>query len=249
MTARIIDGKKIAEEVRREVKQEVDALRKRKITPLLVAVLVGENPASKIYVSNKVRACEEVGIGSEVLKLPQFISEEDLAAEVMELNRRKDVSGIIVQSPLPDQIVQQNIFAAVDPNKDVDGFHPFNLGLLLLGMPRFIPATPLGIQELLVRSGIETGGKHVVVIGRGNIVGKPLAALLLQKSKGADATVTICHTGTKKLMEITRTADILVAAIGKPNYVTAEMVKPPVVVIDVGINRVEDKSSPKGYRL
>jgi len=249
MTARIIDGKRIAAEIRGKVKQEVDKLRKQGISPLLVAVLVGENPASQIYVSNKVRACEEVGIGSEVLKLPQTISEEDLAKEVTVLNRRKDVCGVIVQSPLPEHIVQQNIFAAVDPNKDVDGFHPFNFGLLLLGMPRFVPATPLGIQELLVRSGIETGGKHVVIIGRGNIVGKPLAALLLQKSRGADATVTICHTGTKKLVEITHTADILVAAIGSPNFVTEQMVKPPVVVIDVGINRVEDKNSSKGYRL
>ncbi len=249
MPAQIIDGKKIAAEIREEVKQEVSELQKRGITPYLVAVLVGDNPASQIYVRNKAKACAEVGIKSEVLNIPPSISQEELLKAVHELNNRREVSGILVQSPLPDHLAQQDIFNAVDIDKDVDGFNPFNLGLLLLGKPRFIPATPWGIQELLMRSGYDPTGKNVVIIGRGNIVGKPLAALLSQKAKGADATVTLCHSRTHNLIDVTHTADILVAALGYAHFVTKEMVKPGVVVIDVGINRVEDKNSPTGSRI
>jgi methylenetetrahydrofolate dehydrogenase (NADP+)/methenyltetrahydrofolate cyclohydrolase len=249
MAAHIIDGKKIAAEIREEVKQEVAELKKRGIEPLLVAVLVGDNPASHIYVRNKAKACAEVGIKSEVLNIPAGISEKKLLEQVQELNFRREVTGILVQSPLPDHMAQQIIFNAVHIDKDVDGFNPFNLGLLLLGKPRFIPATPWGIQELLMRTGNDPTGKNVVIIGRGNIVGKPLAALLSQKAKGADATVTLCHSRTHNLIDVTHTADILVAALGYAFFVTKEMVNPGVVVIDVGINRIEDKSSANGYRV
>jgi len=249
VSAQIIDGKKIAAEIREEVRQEVLLLQKRGITPHLVALLAGDNPASHIYVRNKAKACQEVGIKSEVLNLPAAITGQELLDKIQELNQRKEVSGILVQSPLPGHIQQQEIFNAVHIDKDVDGFNPFNLGLLLLGMPRFIPATPWGIQELLMRTGNDPTGKNVVIIGRGNIVGKPLAALLAQKAKGADATVTLCHSRTHNLVEVTHMADILVAALGYAHFVTKEMVKPGVVVIDVGINRIEDKSSSNGYRL
>lgn len=249
MPAQIIDGKKIAAEVREEVRQEVLLLHEKGIIPLLVAILVGDNPASQIYVRNKAKACAEVGIKSEILRLPASITQDELLQKIDELNQRKEVSGILVQSPLPSHIGEQEVFSAVAVDKDVDGFNPFNLGLLLLGQPRFIPATPWGIQELLMRSGYDPAGKNVVIIGRGNIVGKPLAVLLAQKARGADATVTLCHTGTKNLVAFTRTADILVAALGRPHFVTKEMVKSGVVVIDVGINRIEDKSSSTGYRV
>jgi methylenetetrahydrofolate dehydrogenase (NADP+)/methenyltetrahydrofolate cyclohydrolase len=249
MPARIIDGKKIAAEIRQEVKQEVSELQKKGITPYLVAVLVGDNPASQIYVRNKAKACAEVSIKSEVLNIPPAISQDELVRVVYELNERKEVCGILVQSPLPAHIGEREIFSAVRADKDVDGFNPFNLGLLLLGKPRFIPATPWGIQELLMRTGYDPTGKNVVIIGRGNIVGKPLAALLSQKARGADATVTLCHSRTHNLIDVTHTADILVAALGYAHFVTKEMVKPGVVVIDVGINRVEDKNSEKGYRI
>jgi methylenetetrahydrofolate dehydrogenase (NADP+)/methenyltetrahydrofolate cyclohydrolase len=249
MPALIIDGKKIAAQIREEVKQEVSELQKKGVTPYLVAVLVGDNPASHIYVRNKAKACAEVGIKSEVVNIPPSISQEELLRVVHKLNDRREVCGILVQSPLPAHISQQEVFNAVHIDKDVDGFNPFNLGLLLLGKPRFIPATPWGIQELLMRAGYDPTGKNVVIIGRGNIVGKPLAALLSQKAKGADATVTLCHSRTHNLIDVTHTADILVAALGYAHFVTKEMVKPGVVVIDVGINRIEDKSSPTGSRI
>ena len=249
MPGQLIDGKKIASDIREEVKLEVSELKKRGIDPLLVAVLVGDNPASHIYVRNKAKACAEVGIRSEVFNIPADISEKKLLEQVEELNFRREVTGILVQSPLPDHIIERNIFNAVHIDKDVDGFNPFNLGLLLLGRPRFIPATPWGIQELLMRTGNDPAGKNVVIIGRGNIVGKPLAALLSQKAKGADATVTLCHSRTHHLIEVTHTADILVAAMGQAFFVTKEMVKPKVVVIDVGINRIEDKRSANGYKV
>lgn len=249
MSALIIDGKKIAAEIREEVRQEVFLLQNRGIIPHLVALLAGDNPASHIYVRNKAKACQEVGIKSEVLNLPAAITEQELLDKIQQLNQRKEVSGILVQSPLPGHIQQQDIFNAVHIDKDVDGFNPYNLGLLLLGKPRFIPATPWGIQELLMRTGYDPTGKNVVIIGRGNIVGKPLAALLAQKAKGADATVTLCHSRTHNLVEVTHTADILVAALGYAHFVTKEMVKPGVVVIDVGINRIEDKNSASGYRI
>lgn len=206
---------------------------------------MGENPASVIYVRNKAKACHELGIISEIINLPESITEEELILKVLELNQKKEIHGILVQSPLPPHIDPLRIFATVDINKDVDGFHPHNLGMLFLGKPRFIPCTPLGIQEMLVRSGNDPAGKHVVILGRGNIVGKPLASLLVQKAKGADATVTLSHRGTHNLPEITKTGDILVAAIGNPNFVKAEMVKPGAVVIDVGVNSVIDSATGK----
>lgn len=206
---------------------------------------MGDNPASVIYVRNKAKACQELELNSEVIQLPESTTEKELIRRVSELNQNKKFHGILVQSPLPFHINQFNIFATVDRNKDVDGFHPYNLGMLFLGTPIFVPCTPLGIQELLMRSGNDPAGKNVVILGRGNIVGKPLAALLLQKAKGADATVTICHRGTSNLPEVTRTGDILVVAIGNANFVSGDMVKPGAVVIDVGINSIPDPAFGK----
>ena len=206
---------------------------------------MGDNPASVIYVRNKAKACKDLGIISEIIQLPQSTTEEELTLKVLALNQKKEVHGILVQSPLPGHIDHFRIFATVDINKDVDGFHPYNLGMLFSGRPRFIPCTPLGIQELLLRSGNDPAGKHVVILGRGNIVGKPLAALLVQKAKGADATVTLCHRGTNNLPEITKTGDILVAAIGNASFVAAEMVKPGAAVVDVGVNSVIDVATGK----
>lgn len=210
---------------------------------------MGDNPASVIYVRNKAKACQELGLNSEVIQLPESTSEKDLIQKVLELNQNKEINGVLVQSPLPFHINPYDIFATVDKNKDVDGFHPYNLGMLFLGTPIFVPCTPLGIQELLMRSGNDPGGKNVVILGRGNIVGKPLAALLVQKAKGADATVTICHRGTGNLPAVTRSGDILVVAIGQPEFVTGDMVKPGAVVIDVGVNSVKDSKSGKNKLL
>jgi len=206
---------------------------------------VGNNPASVIYVRNKARACQELGLNSDVIQLPESTTEKELIQRVSALNQKKEVHGILVQSPLPFHINQFKIFASVDRDKDVDGFHPYNLGMLFLGTPVFIPCTPLGIQELLIRSGNDPAGKNVVILGRGNIVGKPLSALLVQKAKGADATVTICHRGTGNLKEVTKTGDILVVAIGQPEFVTGDMVKPGAVVIDVGVNSIKDPKTDK----
>ncbi len=241
----IIDGKKIAQEIKNELRPRVEALKQRGVSPYLVAIIVGDNPASVIYVRNKAKACKDLGIISEIIQLPQSTTEEELSLKISALNQKKEIHGILVQSPLPGHIDHFRIFATVDINKDVDGFHPYNLGMLFSGRPGFIPCTPLGIQELLVRSGNDPAGKHVVILGRGNIVGKPLAALLVQKAKGADATVTLCHRGTHNLPEITKTGDILVAAIGNANFVTAEMVKPGAVVVDVGVNSVLDPNTGK----
>ncbi|OGC86513.1 MAG: bifunctional 5,10-methylene-tetrahydrofolate dehydrogenase/5,10-methylene-tetrahydrofolate cyclohydrolase [candidate division Zixibacteria bacterium RBG_19FT_COMBO_42_43] len=243
--AKIIDGKKIAEDIKNELKSRVEALKQQGVIPYLVAIIVGDNPASVIYVRNKAKACKDLGIISEIIQLPQSTTEEELTLKVLALNQKKEVHGILVQSPLPGHIDHFRIFATVDINKDVDGFHPYNLGMLFSGRPRFIPCTPLGIQELLLRSGNDPAGKHVVILGRGNIVGKPLAALLVQKAKGADATVTLCHRGTNNLPEITKTGDILVAAIGNANFVAAEMVKPGAAVVDVGVNSVIDVATGK----
>lgn len=249
MTAQIIDGKEISQKIRLEIKSDLEELKKKGGNAGLAAILVGDDPASAIYVKYKARGCDEVGFYSEVKKLPRELSESDLLAEIDRLNKRDDVSGILVQLPLPPQISEEKVILKIDPQKDVDGFHPFNVGMMLAGKPTFLPCTPYGIQELLTRSGNDPSGKHVVILGRGSLVGKPLSVMLSQKQKGANATVTLCHTGTKDLSRFTREADILVAAMGKPEFVKKEMVKAGVVVIDVGTNRVEDKSAKKGYRI
>lgn len=246
--AQIIDGRAISAEVRKDIKQGVDELLlSGRKAPFLSVVLVGDDPASASYVRGKHRAAAEVGIESDTLTYPATIPEDELLQIVRRLNENPDVNGILVQLPLPDHIDDQKIIDTIDPAKDVDCFHPANVGKLMLGLPGFQPATPAGIMELLRRSGIEISGKRVVIIGRSNIVGKPLANLMIQK--GVDATVTVCHSRTVNLPDITRQADILIAAMGRAEFVTADMVKEGVVIIDVGMNRVDDASRERGYRL
>ena len=250
MSAHIIDGKKIASEMREEIADEVIALKnKTGIVPGLAVILVGEDPASQVYVRMKHKACEKAGMNSFEYKMPENTNELAVLNKIDELNKRADVHGILVQLPLPRHIDEANVIRRISLLKDVDGFHPENIGCLLIGQPGFISCTPYGIQELLVRSGHDPEGKHVVIVGRSNIVGKPLAAILMQKSMGANATVTVAHSRTKNLKEITKTADILVAAIGRPEYITGDMVKEDSVIIDVGINRIEDSSDKRGYKL
>src|SRR6266487_4437512 len=234
--AELLDGRPIAEQIKREVAAELAQLfAARAERPCLAAVRVGEDPASAVYVRNKVRACAEVGLGSELHALPESTTAEELLNLIAELNRREEIDGILVQLPLPKQIDESTIIEAVDPTKDVDGFHPMNVGLLAMGRPRFVPCTPAGIIELLERNKIEIAGANACVVGRSQIVGRPVANLLLQRH----ATVTICHSRTRDLAAVTREADILIAAIGKPLFVTAEMVKRGAAVIDVGVNRVD----------
>lgn len=241
MATTLLDGKAAAAKVREEVKERVETLRKRAhIVPGLAAIIVGDDPASHVYVRNKRKACEKVGIKSWLFDLPADATEANLLGVIEELNHSNEVHGILVQLPLPDHIDPHQIIRAIAPHKDVDGFHPVNYGLLASGNPRFVPCTPLGIQRLLEHYGIETAGKRVVILGRSNLVGKPLALLLLQRGKFADATVTVCHSKTRELATITREADILVAAIGQARFVTADMVRAGAVVVDVGINRVGD---------
>ena len=250
MTAKIISGKKIAEEMRAEMKIEIDELKaKHNIVPGLTVVLVGEDPASQVYVRNKKKSCEAIGINSVEHKLPADTPEEELLALVEKLNKDEDVHGILVQLPLPKQINEHKVLNLIVPEKDVDGFHPVNVGRMLIGDPIFLPCTPHGVQQMLARSGIEIEGSHVVIVGRSNIVGKPVAAILVQKAANANATVTICHSRTKNLSEITNQADILIAAIGVPEFVKADMVREGAAVIDVGVNRVDDPSREKGFRL
>ena len=239
MPATIIDGKAVAEAYRAKVREDVAAfVAETGATPHLAAVVVGEHPASAVYVRNKRRACETAGIGSSLHTLPESASQEELLGVVKDLNADEAVHGILVQLPLPDRIDDRAVLDAVAPRKDVDCFHPENVGLLSQGRPRFAPCTPAGVMELLAASGIETAGKRAVVLGRSEIVGKPMAMLL--QARGADATVTVCHSRTADLPAACREADILVAAIGRANYVTAEMVKPGATVIDVGINRLPE---------
>jgi methylenetetrahydrofolate dehydrogenase (NADP+)/methenyltetrahydrofolate cyclohydrolase len=246
--AQILDGKAIAQTVRDEVKDEVDAwVRSGQRPPSLAVVLVGDNPASAAYVRGKERDAAEAGIESETLRYDTDISEAELLSVVARLNADDGVDGVLVQLPLPDHVDDRKVIDAIDPMKDVDGFHPENLGRLMIGDPAFIPATPFGIMEMLDRSGIETEGQNAVIVGRSNIVGKPLANLLMQR--GTDATVTVCHSRTRTLADHTRSADILVAAVGRAAFITPDMVKPGAVVIDVGINRVDDDSRERGYRL
>ena len=242
MTARIIDGKPIAEKVQAEVAAQAAELRERSgVVPHLVAILVGDDPASASYVRGKKRACEKAGLKSTVHTLPATTPEQELLALVQKCNSDPDVHGILVQLPLPKQIRPLRVLDAVSPLKDVDAFHPENVGRIVQGRPRFLPCTPHGIQRLLAESNTKIAGAEVVVLGRSEIVGKPMALMLMQKGPGADATVTVCHSRTRNLPDVTRRADILIAAIGSPNFVTADMVKPGAVVIDVGINRVGDK--------
>ena len=245
----IIDGAAIAASLREEVRQEAQRLRARGIVPGLAAVLVGDDPASAIYVRNKSRACAEAGLFSDTVRLPAETSQEELLTVVDGLNHDPAIHGILVQLPLPPQIDPRVVVRAISPAKDVDCLHPQNVGRLLIGEPHFLPCTPAGVQELLLRSGYPPEGRHVVICGRSNLVGKPLAAMLMQKAPGANATVTVCHTGTRDLAEVTRTADILVAAMGQPHFITAGMVREGVVVIDVGTNRVDDPSASRGWRL
>jgi len=247
--AKIIDGKAIAMEIRGEAKLEVDELLQQDIQPCLAVILVGSNPASKTYVKSKVRACEETGIKSIKIELASDISEQGLLDEVDKLNRDVAVHGILVQLPLPHHMDEERVTERIDPAKDVDGFHPENVGKLSIGIDCLTPCTPSGIPELITRSGISMSGKHAVVIGRSNIVGKPMMNILVQKGEKANCTVTCCHSGTDHLANFTRQADILVAAIGVPEFVTAGMVKEGATVIDVGINRVDDPEHSHGYRL
>jgi methylenetetrahydrofolate dehydrogenase (NADP+) / methenyltetrahydrofolate cyclohydrolase len=241
MTAALLDGKQLAQTMQAEIAAQVQAFTaQHNLRPGLAAVLVGDNPASQIYVRNKRRAFEKVGMTSWLHELPASTKQSKLLTLVKRLNRDKSVHGILVQLPLPPQIEEAAIVDAVTPLKDVDGFGPVSLGLLAAGRPRFLACTPLGVQQLLVRNGIDLGGKHVVIVGRSNIVGKPLALLLLQKAAGADATVTVCHSRTPDVGAITRSADIIIVAIGKANYLKADMVKPGAVVVDVGMNRLPD---------
>ena len=249
MSAKILDGAALAKAIRAEVAATVTKAA-GSTRPGLAAVLVGEDPASAVYVRSKGKACEEAGMHSETIRLPRETTEADLLAVVDRLNADPNIHGILVQLPLPKQIDSEKVLRRVDPAKDVDGFHPVNVGKLVTGdRSAFRPATPYGVQQMLIRSGIETKGAHAVIVGRSNIVGKPMANLLIQQGPGGDATVTVCHSRTRDLPAVTRSADILIAAIGKPEFVTADMVRPGAVVIDVGINRVDDSSQPKGYRL
>jgi methylenetetrahydrofolate dehydrogenase (NADP+)/methenyltetrahydrofolate cyclohydrolase len=250
MTARILDGTSIAQTIRAEVAEEVARLSRTGRKPGLAAVLVGEDPASAVYVRSKGKACEEAGMHSVTLRLPVATTEAELLETVDRLNADPDIHGILVQLPLPKPINSEKVLRRIDPAKDVDGFHPVNVGKLVVGdASAFRPATPYGVQQMLIRSGIETKGAHAVIVGRSNIVGRPMANLLIQQGPGGDATVTVCHSKTRDLPAITRTADIVIAAIGKAEFVTADMVRPGAVVIDVGINRVDDPSRPRGYRL
>jgi methylenetetrahydrofolate dehydrogenase (NADP+) / methenyltetrahydrofolate cyclohydrolase len=245
MTAQILDGKSLATKLQADIASRVAEFKSATgITPCLAAVLVGDDPASDVYVRNKQRGCERVGMTSQLHRLPASTSEKELLDLISRLNNSpasEPVHGILVQLPLPKQINETRILDAVLPLKDVDAFHPENVGLIVQGRPRFLPCTPHGIQQLLVHSGVETAGMHVVVLGRSEIVGKPMALMLVQRGPGADATVTICHSRTKNLAEITRQADVLIVAIGKPRFVTADMVRPGAAVIDVGINRIDGK--------
>ena len=250
LTAKILDGKALAEEIRGEVATGVAEMQqKHSVIPGLAAVLVGDDPASAIYVRNKRRACEEVGMVSDTFLMPADSTNEQVLARVQALNKDPRFHGILVQLPMPPQIDERLIIESLDPTKDVDGLHPFNVGKLAQGRADFVPGTPAGIQQILLRNGHDPAGANVVVCGRSDIVGKPMALLLMQRADGANATVTVCHTRTKNLAEITRQADILVAAIGLPSTITADMVKEGAVVIDVGINRVDDASQKRGYRL
>jgi methylenetetrahydrofolate dehydrogenase (NADP+)/methenyltetrahydrofolate cyclohydrolase len=243
MTAKIISGNEVAKEIRAELKERVTKLKERGVTPGLVMMRVGEDPASVSYVSGKEKAAEEIGVWSQTIVFPESASEKELLSKVEEMNKAEHVDGILVQLPLPKHINADKVLNAIDPAKDVDGFHPVNVGKMLIGNPYFLPCTPHGVVELLIRSGNPPEGKHVVICGRSNIVGKPLMAMLVQKNKRANATVTVVHTGTKNMAKITKQADILIAAMGSAEVIKPDMVKKGAVVIDVGVNQVGWKPS------
>jgi methylenetetrahydrofolate dehydrogenase (NADP+)/methenyltetrahydrofolate cyclohydrolase len=249
MAAKIIDGKQVAESMRAEIKEEVKKLRQEDIVPGLGVILVGEDPASQSYVTAKERTCEELGIYSDDNRLPENTTQKDLLALIDRMNKDAKINGILVQLPLPKHLDEAEVLLAIDPNKDVDGFHPTNIGKMVAGQKAFLPCTPHGVIQLLIRNGVKIEGAHVVIVGRSNIVGKPLANMLIQKAPNRNATVTVCHTRTKDLSHHTLQADIVVAAAGRPNTVTADMIKDGAVVIDVGVNRVEDATKKRGYRL
>ena len=246
----LLDGKALSEKIKQEIKQSVDELlEKGQRPPHLAAVLVGENPASQVYVRNKVRSCEQVGFESTLIRESAEISEAELLAIIDRLNQDEEIDGFIVQLPLPDHIDEEKVTLAIDPAKDVDGFHPVNIGRMTLGLPSYLPATPNGILEMLQRYDLDVEGKEVVVLGRSNIVGTPIGILLSRRSRPGNATVTICHSRTQNLADHLRRADVIIAAIGRAEMVTADMVKEGAIVIDVGINRVEDATAKRGYRL
>lgn len=249
MAAKLILGKEISDSIYAELRGRIAALKARGIMPGLAVVLVGEDPASQTYVRMKGKKCEELGMRSVQVLLPEGTTQAELLARVAELNSDPSIHGFLVQLPLPEHIDEKAVINAIDPSKDVDCFHPYNVGRMLIGEPDFLPATPAGVQQMIIRSGIETRGKRVVVVGRSNIVGKPMAAMMVQKGAGADATVSVVHSRSEGLAEISRSADILIVAVGKPRFVTADMVKEGAVVIDVGTNRVDDPSAKDGSRL
>lgn len=246
----LLDGKRIADEVKQEIAAEVtEMIVNGKKRPHLAAILVGNDGASETYVGHKEKSCSQVGFKSSVLRFPETISEVELLSKVDELNKDSDIDGFIIQLPLPKHISDQKVIEAIDPKKDVDGFHPMNVGRMTIGLPSYVSATPDGIMELIRRYKIETSGKHCVVLGRSNIVGRPMANLLSQKGYPGDCTVTLCHSRTNNLTEVLRSADILIAALGQPEFVTSKMVKEGAVVIDVGITRIKSEASKSGWKL
>jgi len=250
MDNKIIDGKAISKQIRQEIKAETNTFKQETgAVPGLAFILVGENPASQVYVRMKGKACEEVGFYSVTKELPDDVSQQELVKLIDAFNNDPKIHGILTQLPLPDHIDEAAVIESINPDKDVDGFHPVNVGKLLIGLNTFRPCTPAGIQELLIRSDIDPAGKHVVVVGRSNIVGKPIGNILVQKQKWANAVVTICHTGAKDISYYTKQADILIAAVGRANVITGDMLKEGVVVIDVGVNRIDAPDTEKGYKL
>ena len=249
MTARIIDGKQVAADIRAELKEEIAKLKTRGIVPGLGVILVGDDPASQSYVTGKERACEEIGIYSDDNRLPASTSQDELIALVERMNHNPRIHGILVQLPLPKHLDESAVLLAIHPDKDADGLHPVNIGRMVMGEKAILSCTPHGVLQLLVRSGVTIDGTHAVIVGRSNLVGKPLANMLSQKSPTGNATVTVCHTRTKNLAQYTRQADILIAAIGRPGTITADMVKDGAVVIDVGVSRIDDATKKAGYRL
>lgn len=249
MVAETISGNDVAKIIRAELKEEVSKMKASGVTPGLVVILVGEDAASQVYVRKKGEACKELGINSETIRLPVTASEDEMLKLIDKYNADTKFDGILVQLPLPEQISEEKVLMRIDPGKDVDGFHPVNVGKMVVGAEAYLPCTPAGIQELLVRSGNDPKGKHVVILGRSNIVGKPIANILVQKAAGADATVTVCHSRTKDLPALSKQADILIAAMGVPEFVKADMVGEGAVVIDVGVNRIDDPTRKSGKRL
>lgn len=249
MAATIIDGKQVAADIRAELKKEIQALKAKGVVPGLGVILVGDNPASKSYVTAKEKACEETGIYSDDNHLPASITQRAILDLVERMNSDPKIHGILVQLPLPKPLDEAEVLLAINPDKDVDGFHPVNVGRMVLGQKAFLSCTPHGVIQLLLRSGVQLKGAHVVIVGRSNIVGKPLANMLIQKNETANATVTVCHTGTKDIGYFTRQADVIVAAAGHPNTITADMVNDGAVVIDVGVNRINDAAKKSGFRL